>query len=91
MIHPVAERDPSSGEVIPLPSIPKQRNYSDCGIYVMKYMDFFLQGYDIVAIGSWSQEVVDTFRCRITRELKLRKARGISGVRMRKLHGSCSS
>lgn len=52
----------------------------------MKYMDVMLQGYDIASIETWLQEVVDTFRYRIARELQVSKAIGISGVRMHKRH-----
>ena len=90
LIDPVEGRDPTSAEVIPLPSIPKQQNCNDCGVYVMKFMDFFLQGYDMASIPSWSQEVVDNFRYRIARELQIGKARGISGLRMRERHASCT-
>lgn len=66
-------RDPDSTEVLAPPSRPKQRNANDCCVYVMKFMNYFLQGYDIASVGSWSQEVVATFRYRIARELRIGK------------------
>ncbi|XP_074355333.1 uncharacterized protein LOC141694693 [Apium graveolens] len=86
MVHPVEGLDPTSAEVLALPSRPKQRNSNDCGVYVMKYMDYFTQGYDLAEVPNWSQEEVDTFRYRIARELQLGKARGIPGIRMRRRH-----
>lgn len=90
MLHPQHRRDPASTEVIPLPFRLKQRNYKDCSFFEIKYMDYLSQGYDIVSMESWLQEVVDTFRYRKARELKLGKTRGISDVRMRKYHEACS-
>ena len=67
---------------------PKQRNCDDCGIFVMKYMDFLLQGYDITSLDSWSQELVETFRYRIAKDLQRGKATPIPGVRMRIRNGN---
>ncbi|XP_074352039.1 ubiquitin-like-specific protease ESD4 [Apium graveolens] len=85
-VMPVEGRDPTSAEVLALPSRPKQRNSNDCGVYVMKYMDYFTQGYDLAEVPNWSQEEVDTFRYWIARELHQGKARGIPGIRMRRRH-----
>lgn len=73
--------------VIPVNSVlnrPKQINGDDCGVFVMKFMDFMLQDYEIDSFGSWPQELVDTFRYRIAKELQAGKARPISNERMRK-------
>lgn len=85
-LKPQMERDPDSSHVVPLPQRPKQRNSNDCGVFVMKYMDFMLQGYDITSIASWSEHLVNMFRYRIAKELQAGKARGISSVRMRQRH-----
>ncbi|XP_074338974.1 uncharacterized protein LOC141677107 isoform X2 [Apium graveolens] len=63
---------------------PTQQNSDDCGVFVMKYMDFMLQGYDITTLEPWSQDLVETFRYRIAMELQNGKARQISNDRMRK-------
>ena len=86
MVHPVEGLDPTSAEVLALPSRPKQRISNNCSFYVMKYMDYFTQGYDLAEVPNWSQEEVDTFRYRIARELQLGKARGIPGIRIRRRH-----
>lgn len=64
------------------PHRPKQVNGTDCGIYVMKYMDYILQGFDLGALR-WSQEDVEVFRYRIAVEIQKGEARRIPGFLMR--------
>ncbi|KAK1378692.1 hypothetical protein POM88_025436 [Heracleum sosnowskyi] len=61
---------------------PKQRNSTDCGLFVMKYMDYLLQDYEIESL-QWEDEDIEIFRYRIAKELQKGKARRIPGPLMR--------
>ena len=60
---------------------PKQNNSNDCALFVMKYMDHILQGFDLRELR-WTDADIETFRFRIARELQKGKCRGIPGFRM---------
>ncbi|GAB2255085.1 hypothetical protein Droror1_Dr00008863 [Drosera rotundifolia] len=53
---------------------PKQRNGSDCGVYVLKYMDYVLRGISLEN-QEWSADDALIFRYRIALEILKRKAR----------------
>ena len=61
---------------------PKQNNYTDCGIFVMKYMDYMLQGFHLQSM-TWTTSDVETFRYRIAKEIQREKARMIPGFLMK--------
>ncbi|WOG87868.1 hypothetical protein DCAR_0207100 [Daucus carota subsp. sativus] len=61
---------------------PKQSNHTDCGIFVMKYMDYMLQGFHLQSM-SWTSSDVETFRYRIAKEIQRGKARMIPGFLMK--------
>ncbi|KAK1386419.1 hypothetical protein POM88_014597 [Heracleum sosnowskyi] len=61
---------------------PKQRNSKDCGLFVMKYMDYLLQGYEMESL-QWEDEDMEIFRYRIAKELQQGKPRRIPGFLMR--------
>lgn len=61
---------------------PKQNNTTDCGIFVMKYMDYLLQGFDISTL-MWDDSDIEVFRYRIAIEIHKGKARRIPGFLMR--------
>ena len=63
-------------------TMPKQNNYTDCGVYICKYMDYLLQGYDLSTLV-WDASDLDVFRYRIAKELQTGKARSIPNHRMR--------
>ncbi|XP_074360484.1 ubiquitin-like-specific protease ESD4 [Apium graveolens] len=63
-------------------AMPKQDNYSDCGVYMCKYMDYTLQGYDLVKVR-WDTVGVQIFRYRISKELQKGMAKPIPTHRMR--------
>lgn len=63
-------------------AMPKQGNYSDCGVYVCKYMDYTLQGYDLSTL-TWDASDVEVFRYRIAKELQKGIARRIPSYLMR--------
>ncbi|XP_074347380.1 ubiquitin-like-specific protease ESD4 [Apium graveolens] len=64
-------------------AMPKQDNYSDCGVYVCKYMDYTLQGYDLAKV-CWDASDVEIFRYRIAKELQRGMAKLIPTHHMRK-------
>ena len=61
---------------------PKQSNHTDCGIFVMKYMDYMLQGFHL-QLMTWTTSDVETFRYRIAKEIQRGKARMIPGFLMK--------
>ncbi|XP_063936209.1 putative ubiquitin-like-specific protease 1B [Daucus carota subsp. sativus] len=61
---------------------PKQSNHTDCGIFVMKYMDYMLQGFHLQSM-TWTSSDVETFRYRIAKEIQRGKARMIPGFLMK--------
>ena len=61
---------------------PKQSNYTDCGIFVMKYMDYMLQGFHLQSM-TWTSFDIETFRYRIAKEIQRGKARMIPGFLMK--------
>ena len=62
-------------------AMPKQNNYTDCGVYICKYMDYLLQGYDLSTLV-WDASDLEVFRYRIAKELQKGKARSIPNHRM---------
>lgn len=71
-------------------AMPKQGNYSDCGVYVCKYMDYTLQGYDLSTV-SWNATDVDLFRYRIAKEIQKGIAKNIPTHRMKQRLEQASS
>ncbi|KAL8132753.1 hypothetical protein AgCh_008293 [Apium graveolens] len=63
-------------------AMPKQDNYSDCGVYVCKYMDYTLQGYDLAKV-CWDASDVEIFCYRIAKELQRGMSKPIPTHRMR--------
>ena len=61
---------------------PKQTNYTDCSIFVMKYMDYMLQGFHLLSM-TWTSSDVETFRYGIAKEIQRGKARMIPGFLMK--------
>lgn len=50
-------------------AIPKHGNYSNCGAYVCKYMDYTLRGYNL-STSIWDGADVEVFRYRTAKELQ---------------------
>ncbi|XP_074355991.1 ubiquitin-like-specific protease ESD4 [Apium graveolens] len=63
-------------------AMPKQYNYLDCGVYVCKYMDYTLQGYDLAKVH-WDVSDMEIFRYRIAKELQRGMAKPILTHSMR--------
>ncbi|XP_074377487.1 ubiquitin-like-specific protease ESD4 [Apium graveolens] len=65
-------------------AMPKQDNYSDCGVYVCKYMNYTLQGYDLAKVR-WDASDVEIFRYRIAMEFQRGMAKPIPTHHMRQM------